>query len=291
MKLKPIHFVTIILSSLVAIITLIFYFTDLDLLISGYFYDPSGPVRFPVGNMAPWTYFNEMNRDYPIIAALALLLVFLIIGLVKKRNRPYLVYTGFILISVLVSVVIVEGLFKGIEIDDFYIGWSRPRPRELEQFGEDPLKALDFYRIWEPAFLDGLSNTNSSFPSGHVATGGYIIAFFFMFNNVDFLMEVAGGKSKGKKILFNSLKYGFLLLSIVLGIMLAISRISAGAHFASDSMYSYVFTWGPTAFMYYLVFNIPKKERKAFEKMKAAAAPRESSSPPPEGFGRISKDQ
>lgn len=263
MKLKSIHLVTIILSALVAIMTVVFYFTDLDLAITGYFYDSVGPERFPVGDTMPWEFFNDED-DVFIYIAVGLILLMFIIGLTKKRYRPLLVYAGFVLISILVgSILIVNGLFKGMEIGDVYIGWSRPRPREIIEFGGTE----QFYRIWEPAFLDGLTNTNSSFPSGHVTVGSSFIALFFIFNNVDIWMEIFGGETKGKRAIFNIFKYGGLALSIFLGLMFAISRISAGAHFASDCMYSFVFTWGPTAILYYWVFNIPKKERRAMEKM------------------------
>nr|MDO8112131.1 phosphatase PAP2 family protein [Candidatus Sigynarchaeota archaeon] len=161
-------------------------------------------------------------------------------------------------------VLIVNVLLKGDFIGDFYVGWSRPRPRDIMQFGGSDR----FYRVWEPAFLDGLQYTNSSFPSGHVTVGAIFIVIFFVFNNVDFIAELMGGKTKGKVILINALKYGGLIASIFLGIMLAIARISAGGHFASDCMYAVVFSWLPAAVFYYWIFNIPKLERRALEKMR-----------------------
>ncbi|MHA1793737.1 MAG: phosphatase PAP2 family protein [Promethearchaeota archaeon] len=245
--------------------TLIFYFTPLDLLIAGAFYNPSGPVRFPLGDEYPWKFFNE--KDYVFLIIMLLFAIFLLIlGLSRRRFRPFLVYCLFSFLSAIIGpLLVVNVFFKGAEFGDFYIGWARPRPREILDFGGTER----FYRVWEPAFLDGLRSTNSSFPSGHVTEGAMFIVIFFVFNNIGFLMEVFGGKSKRKALILNIVKWSGLASSIFIGFMLAISRIAAGAHFASDTLYSFVFTWGPTAILYYFVFNIPKLERKTLEKMSA----------------------
>ena len=116
-----------------------------------------------------------------------------------------------------------------------------------------------------------LHDTNSSFPSGHVTTGSSFIAFFLAFNNVDFIAGMFGEKTPKRLALVHVMKYAWLALALVLGIMLSISRISAGAHFASDCMYAFVFTWLPTVVIYYWVFNIPKLERRAQERLEQAA--------------------
>ncbi|MHA1700179.1 MAG: phosphatase PAP2 family protein, partial [Promethearchaeota archaeon] len=247
------------------VMTLIFYFTTLDLDISRYFYEPDGASHFPAGDQMPWKFFNE-NDDLFIYVMLVLVIVMLVIGLVKRRYRAFLVYSLYTFVSVLVGpILIVNVLLKGTDFGDYYIGWSRPRPREIIEFGG----FLKFYRVWEPAFLDGLQNTNSSFPSGHVTVGAMYIVLFFVFNNPEYLADVYGGKMHNKLLLFNLLKWSSFILSAFLSLMLSISRIAAGAHFASDTIYSVVFTWVPAAILYYFVFRIPRLEKKALEKMRA----------------------
>ncbi|MHA1680993.1 MAG: phosphatase PAP2 family protein [Promethearchaeota archaeon] len=266
--IKPRYLSLLIGGIAVAILTIIFMVTNLDLEISGAFYNSAGPIYFPVGDEQPWAFFNEKD-DY-IVYSLAIFMLFLLIfGLVKKRFRPFLMYALFILIAYIIGPgLIVNVLLKGTDFGGFYIGWSRPRPRELTLFGG----TADFYHLWEPAFLDGLQETNSSFPSGHVTVGAIFIVIYFIFNNVKFISKIFGEENKKKTVVINTIKYGGLGLSIFLSIMLAGARITAGAHFASDCLYSVVFTWVPAAFVYYVMFRFPKLESKAMEKMVAADA-------------------
>jgi lipid A 4'-phosphatase len=266
MNRKPLFFSMVIGAIATGIVTLIFYATDLDLQIAGVFYDPDGN-NFPTADLMPWAWFNK-NDDLLVYLLVALTLFLFILGCIKPQFRPFLVYALFMVVSYLVGPgLIANVLFKGVDIGDFYIGWGRPRPREIIQFGG----TADFYRVWEPAFLDEtLHDTNSSFPSGHVTVGAIFIVIFFVFNNVEFMTRIFGEKTRAKSIIINLFKYGGLASSIVLGILLAISRISAGAHFASDCLYSFVFTWLPTVVLYYWVFNIPKLEARALARMNQA---------------------
>ncbi len=266
MQIKPLHLVLLLSAIGVGVMTLVFYFTDLDLIITGYFYDPVGAVRFPIGEMEPWHWLYE-EVDIFIYILAAIMITMLVIGLTKRRFRPFLVYALFVFLAYIIGPgLIVNVLLKGLEIDDFYIGWSRPRPREIIQFGGTE----QFYRIWEPAFLDGLRNDNSSFPSGHVTSGAIFIAIFLVFNNVDFIAEMLGGKTKTKVTLINVFKYGGLVTAIITGLLLSVARISQGGHFASDCMYAFVFTWLPAAALYYCVFQIPTKEKREMDKLIAS---------------------
>nr|MDO8118586.1 phosphatase PAP2 family protein [Candidatus Sigynarchaeota archaeon] len=265
MHIKPLYLVLLLGAIGVGVMTLVFYFTDLDLAITSYYYDPVGTVRFPIGNMEPWHWLYE-EVDIFLYVLVAIIITMLVMGLVKRRFRPFLVYALFMFLAYIIGPgLIANVLLKGTEIGDFYIGWSRPRPREIIQFGGTE----QFYRIWEPAFLDGLTYDNSSFPCGHALSGTIFIVIFFVFNNVDFIAEMLGGKTKARVALINAFKYGGLMAAIVVGFLLSIARISQGAHFASDCMYSFVFTWLPAAVLYYWVFQIPKKERRVMDKLVA----------------------
>ena len=244
------------------VMTLVFVFTPLDLIVASYFYDPVGPATWPVGSQMPWKFFNDED-DVLVIILAGIILTLLVAGLIKRRLRPLAVYAAFALVAVLVGpILVVNGIFKGMEIGDFYIGWARPRPRQIIDFGGDER----FYHLWEPAFMDGLRGTNSSFASGHVSIGAIFIVIFFMFNNVDLIAKVINKTSTAAINSIKAVKYGGLISSIVFSFMLSVGRISAGAHFASDCMYAVIFVWTATAAIYYWVFRIPRLERRVLEK-------------------------
>nr|MDO8085245.1 phosphatase PAP2 family protein [Candidatus Sigynarchaeum springense] len=267
MHLKPVYISMFVGAVFTAIMTLIFYFTDLDLVITGSFY--AGSNQFPVGSMMPWEFFNEKD-DIVLFMMVAVVLFLIIVGLSKRRFRPFLIYGLFMLVAYLVGPgLVVNVLLKGNDDVGFYIGWSRPRPDTLAIFGGSITR---FYRIWEPAFLDGYQITNSSFPCGHVTVGAIFIVLFLAFNNVDFIARIFGEKTRTKVIIINTIKYAGLVAAIVLSILFSISRISAGRHFASDCMYAVFFTWLPAAVLYYWVFNIPRLEKRALDRMQQVTA-------------------
>ncbi|MEX2684477.1 MAG: phosphatase PAP2 family protein [Candidatus Sigynarchaeota archaeon] len=266
MHLKTMYIAMLLGAAFTAMMTLIFYFTDLDLVITASFY--AGSNQFPVGGTMPWAFFNEKD-DIVLYIMVGIILFLFIIGLCNKYFRPFLVYGLFMLVSYLVGPgLIVNVLLKGNDDLGFYIGWSRPRPDQLSIFG-GPIPR--FYRIWEPAFLDGYQLTNSSFPSGHVTVGAMFIVIFLAFNNVDFIARIFGEKTRTKIVIINAIKYAGLVAAIVLSIIFSISRISAGRHFASDCMYAVFFTWLPAVVLYYWVFKIPRLEQRALDRMKTVA--------------------
>ena len=264
MKVRKLHFTLLVCGLFVAILTLYFVTTDLDIRITGLFYNPAGtdtPTRFPVGELEPWHWFYENDRNL-VYVMLAISLFFMVFGLVKKRYRPFLVYGSFIIVAYLIGPgLIVNALLKGTDIGELYIGWGRFRPKETVLFGGTE----QYFSLWEPAFLYG--GTGKSFPSGHPTSGLIFITLFFIFNNEKFISRIFGEPNERKTLIIRLVKYSGLGLSIFLGVMLGIARVVQGAHFASDVLYSFVFTWLPTAVVYYLMYNIPKLERKAMKKM------------------------
>jgi len=235
----------------------------LDIAITGFFYDTTGSDHFPMEAMNPWSWLNQNGDKAFLYLGIALALFLLIVGLIKRRFRPFIVYAVFILISYAIGAgLIVNVLLKGTKLGAFYVGWSRPRPRDIIMFGGTE----SFYPVWAPAFLDGLQLTNSSFPSGHTTAGSSFFAFFLAFSNVDFVEGIFGEKTPQRQVLYRVIKYTWLVLAIGLGVLLSITRIISGAHFTSDCMYAFVFTWLPATVLYYWVFNIPRLERRAMEK-------------------------
>jgi membrane-associated PAP2 superfamily phosphatase len=261
MQIKNYHIAMFAGAVAVGVMTFIFDVTPLDLVISKAFFFPLNPVHFPIGSLMPWAWFNANENDLTVVLY-GIALFLLLVGLARPRFRPFIVYALFIVAAGIVGPeLIVNFLLKGEMIGGIYIGWSRPRPYQIAIFGgTEP-----FYYVWQPAFLAGLKIPDSSFPSGHVVTGSIFIVIYLVFNNTTFIAAMIGGVTKRKVIVLKTVKYGGLVAAVFLGSMLTIARISAGAHFASDCMYSFVFTWFPSAILYYWVFNIPKLEQKAMK--------------------------
>ena len=70
------------------------------------------------------------------------------------------------------------------------------------------------------------------------------------------------GNEKSNIVIFTIFKWLGLTLSIVVGILTGIGRIVVGAHHASDVLWSFGMVYIVNAIFYYLVFQIPKFEKK-----------------------------
>ncbi|MDI9232176.1 phosphatase PAP2 family protein [Staphylococcus caprae] len=105
-----------------------------------------------------------------------------------------------------VSLISFLVLFIGLEIvDNMKELWGRVRPYELDD------KASHFTN-----WLKINGNTgHSSFPSGHTGSGAFLMFLAFYFK-----------KQSSKKIVF--------LIGLLYSVLMALSRIRIGAHFASD---------------------------------------------------------
>ncbi|MHA1510756.1 MAG: phosphatase PAP2 family protein, partial [Promethearchaeota archaeon] len=124
---------------------------------------------------------------------------------------------------------------------------------------------FEWYSLWKPAFLEdsSLVGEGKSFPSGHVALLAIFIIYFFMFMNPDFWAKLfEKGDEKSKIRIFSVFKWLGLAISIIVGILTGIGRIVVGAHHASDVLWSFGMVWIVNAIFYYLIFQIPKFEKK-----------------------------
>jgi lipid A 4'-phosphatase len=246
----------IILVGILVLITLtiLFRITDWDIAITAAFYNPALPLnsRFFLSDAEPWNFFYENEKPLLAITLVVGLLMFLV-GLVKKDKRDFIKYGLFILFVVLIGPgLIVNVIFKG--------EWGRPRPRDTIIFGgTDP-----FYRVWDPAFIDGMDG--ASFSSGHPCALLSTIAIFLAFNHPEYIVKYFGTFKPWKIYMLKFIKNSALIVSFFGGLLMGIGRIIQGAHFASDVLWSYGFVYLTAALLYYVVFNIPKWERSQIPK-------------------------
>lgn len=236
----------------------------LDIAITNVFYDSSLPLgeRFFLEEIQPWKFLNDYNDYFEYFLYLTLLPMIIVglIGLITKKQWKFILrYALFAFCSAVVGPgIVVNFIFKDL--------WGRPRPRQTilwpNSLTPDNYK---WYALWEPVFLQdpSLIGEGKSFPSGHVALLAIFIIFFFMFKHpVLWAKLFKKGNEQSKIKFFSVFKWFGLTLSIIVGILTGIGRIVVGAHHVSDVLWSFGMVYIVNALFYYLIFQIPKFEKK-----------------------------
>jgi membrane-associated PAP2 superfamily phosphatase len=189
--------------------TIIFWVTDVDLLLSRPFFVNNGsPLKsnshWPLRGDEPWKSLNGFGV-YPalIIGAGGLLVV--LISLFWSKLRPCRdAGLFFALMLALGPGLLINGIFKPY--------WGRPRPNDTIPFsGQRP-----FLPVGDIGISDG-----ASFPSGHASMGFYLMAPGFVFYRRRPRLAAA-----------------FFVLGLAGGTIMGLARIVAGSHFASDVVWS-----------------------------------------------------
>ncbi len=237
------------------ILTLLFYFTDWDLAITGWGYDQTLPEgeRFFLAHDQPWDWLYEYDEVITAIFVL-ILLSFIILGLARTNYRPLVRYGIFMLLAwALGPGLVVNIIFKGM--------YGRPRPRDTIPFNPD--STTPFYRVWQPAFLDGYDG--ASFPSGHPAGPLIFISIFFALNHPRALAKILKKDSKRAVTFIRVGKWVALAETFIVGFLMGVARILQGGHFASDVLWSFGFVFLITGALYYLIFRFPRWERETLQ--------------------------
>ncbi len=212
-----------------AITVLMFTLTPLDVSIQRLFYNPEGRLMhaWPLQYLALWKFLYRYGF-WPAILVAGGAFVLLVAGFFRANLARYRVHCYFLVLVLSLG----PGLLVNLVLKEH---WGRPRPREIQEFGGR--------REYLPAAVRGQSGRGKAFPCGHSAIGYYLGVFYFLF------------RRRGKTV-------GLLLLalSLLYGTAMGIGRMLAGAHFASDVLWSAWLVFGLAWLIYYFVLQIPRRE-------------------------------
>lgn len=203
------------------IATLIFRNSNLDLQISKIFYIPTIDEGFNRFSM-PWRFFYNYGCIIPI-AICIISAIFFGGSFIRKFEKPLGAYRKSCLFAILLM-LFAPGLIVNLVLKNHM---GRPRPLFCSEFNGHYkfVKVLDY----------GYPNfDNSSFPSGHAAVAFYLIFPYFLYRT------------------YNRKKaYLYLSLGSAYGILLGITRIIQGGHFASDVIWSFGIVYLTGLILYY----------------------------------------
>jgi membrane-associated PAP2 superfamily phosphatase len=210
------------------LMTVVFTLFDLDRTISGNFYRPG--EGWYLGKQPLWAWLHKKGTIPGILLAVGCLLVWLLsyyAQSLKAWRKPCLVV---VLTTVLGAGVLVNAILKQY--------WGRPRPSQTIEYGGH----------WEyrPTFPPGTPGKGASFPSGHSTMG-------FVF------LAAAAFYPRSKSLAISGVATG-----VVLGGLLSAARVVQGAHFTSDTIWSFGLV-GMTAAGLMILLPEPKQTAADFE--------------------------
>ena len=193
---------------LLGLITLIFDVTRLDISLQSYFYSASEGWFLKFKPF--WDYFYRFGIFPGYLFGLAGLIMIAL----SYRSTQYAKYRRAAMMLVY-TMVLGPGLIINLGLKDH---WGRPRPFEIKEFGGKQ----EFLYVCVP----GPANGGKSFPCGHCSMGFFLAVPYLIFRN------------RNKK-----LAYAFLVFGLIYGLLLGLSRMIAGGHFASDVLWSGGLVW------------------------------------------------
>jgi len=226
----------LLLLAIVVMSTVIFWLTDLDLVVSNWFFMKNSQ-HWPFAKHEPWYTLNRDGDTYLAVLIDTVSLVILIGSFFVHRWKLLRRYAVFILASVIIGPgLLVNGVFKE--------NWGRPRPNQVVEFGGE-------HQYVPPLHMGSVQEGNASFPSGHAAIGFSYIAFWFVWRRR---------------------RPGLAMLSLsgamILGGGMSFARVACGAHFLSDILWSAYICYLTSFLLYYFVFRIPQYEAKFWDEVK-----------------------
>lgn len=199
-------------------LTVVFMLSDLDLKISGYFFDSK--TGWFLADSQPWKFLYKFGPVPAILLATGALVVFLL-----SYFKPRLADLRMPALFLVVVMVVGPGIMVNSAFKEY---WGRPRPRDIHEFGGNK----DFLYVWEK----GKAHNGKSFPSGHASTGFFLIAPWFLLRR--------------KRIRLAST---VLVGGLAFGALTGVGRIVQGAHFPSDVLWSAGFVYFSGLALYYLL--------------------------------------
>jgi membrane-associated PAP2 superfamily phosphatase len=185
--------------SALALLTLVFNLTSLDITIQSRLYFPGangGP--WPIGNGWTWWALYHYGTLPGVVAGVGAILAFGASFASPRWLRFRFPSLFLILVMVIGPGLVVNGIGKGL--------FGRPRPADLVMFGG----------MWDflPPFVPGIPGRGRSFLCGHCSPGFFFMSFFFL---------LSGWR-----------KWAALAAGALLGLAMGTARILQGSHFTSD---------------------------------------------------------
>ncbi len=208
---------------LLALTTLLFHLTDLDIAVQKFFYSPAQGWQLEREPFWDFIYRFGIFPGYMLVVASLLLIA------ASSWSEKFIKFRKAAIIMVF-TLIIGPGLLVNVTFKDH---WGRPRPREIIEFGGT--------ERFVPVCLRGSSAIDcKSFPCGHCSMGFYMaIPYLFL--------------RKSRK----GLAYSFLAVGICYGFIIGLARMMAGGHFLSDVIWSGGIVW-VTALAGYYLFRFDK---------------------------------
>ena len=193
--------------NLVAASTAVFWFSDWDVTIARFFYDPaSGAKHWVLDDFPLWKLF--FYDGVPFLAALVLgggVLIMVLSTVLRRWYSLRLSAAYVVLVFLLGPGLLVNSVFKD--------HWGRARPVQVIELGGT--------QVYTPPAYFVADGEGRSFPSGHSSVGFAFIAFWFLWR------ERKPGWAKGA-----------LVMTLLFGCTIGLTRMAAGGHFLSDVMWS-----------------------------------------------------
>ncbi len=189
--------------------TLCFWICPLDQQVPGLFYF-SGDGSW-LGNAVPAVRFLQQYGDYSsiLLGITALWLTVVFIG--SKNHAPWQRAGLYLVVSLALCHILVNPVLKK--------HYNRARPRETVLWGGQ--------RPFTPVLaLPQEDEKGRSFPSGHAAAGFSFVALYFAFRDRQRALALSG-----------------LALGLAHGLVNGAGRVSQGAHFPSDVLWSFGVVW------------------------------------------------
>jgi membrane-associated phospholipid phosphatase len=198
----------------ILVVTVAIRLLDLDLLVSGYFYDAASN-SFPLKEH-PLTVFFYDTIPWAITGSLLFFIAYPFVAYFKKPLRKHNRLVLALFLSLLIGPgLIVNSIFKE--------NFGRPRPTQSIDFGGAEQHRAVLEANW--------GNKGPSFPSGHAATP------------LAFLVLALAARRRGYKPLASRLTYALVFWYVAV----SLARIVAGGHHLSDvawgGYFSFVCAW------------------------------------------------
>ena len=211
--------VAIYAACVAAALALFLLLPQVDLLVSGWFYQPQRGFVLRDWTPVAFVYYAIPWIAWAIVVVIAAASAWLFLA-----EKPLWRFDRKALLFIALSTALGPGLFANTVLKDH---WGRARPTQIEAFGG----ALHFTPAPLPA---AQCPRNCSFVSGHAALGFSLVAFAFL---------LPPGRTRGRGIA-GALGFGGFVGAV---------RIVQGGHFLSDVVWAGLLVFGIAAMLHWWI--------------------------------------